>query len=270
MLNQEQEQEKKRRKNHEADQTLKLAQKRRYARERSAAAMELSDQYEFWAEMARDGLWFVALEQSRWRSGAASLAQLNSAVAELKKLDCEKVAPVTRYLENQGPKLVPYVDARVGELEKLNQALGSELVPELARLWRIEKELEKSHLRWQRRKELEQLWLDTSIKIEPMRPADWEPVKAGVFAVIEKNLKRSSALAETINRVLRPFLFVQRRVSQGFLEWFVAWHNLRTYPRGRRRGQSPLQMLTGKRYDDWLQALGYAPKGQVATELVAA
>lgn len=265
VLNQEQEQEKKWRKNHEADQTYKLAQKLRFARERSVVAMALADQYEFWAEMARDALWFVALEAGRWRSGSACLAQLNSAVTELKKLDCEKVAPVTRYLENQGTKLVQYVDTVVGELEKLNPAIGSELVSELARLWRIEKEWEKSRLRWQRRKELEQLWLDTSIRIERVRPADWEQIKARVFAVIEKSLKRSSALAETINSILRPFLFVQRGVSQGFLELFVAWHNLRTYPRGRRRGQSPWQMLTGKRYDDWLQALGYAPKGEAAT-----
>ena len=56
---------------------------------------------------------------------------------------------------------------------------------------------------------------------------------------------------------MRPFLYVHKGVTQGFLELFRAYFNLRTRRWGRHKGTSAQQCLTGERVDDWLTVLGY-------------
>ena len=62
---------------------------------------------------------------------------------------------------------------------------------------------------------------------------------------------------EGFNAALRPFLYVHKGVTQGFLELFRAYFNLRTRRWGRHKGTSAQQCLTGERVDDWLTVLGY-------------
>ena len=68
---------------------------------------------------------------------------------------------------------------------------------------------------------------------------------------------RASSAIEGFNAALRPFLYVHKGVTQGFLELFRAYFNLRTRRWGRHKGTSAQQCLTGERVDDWLTVLGY-------------
>ena len=70
---------------------------------------------------------------------------------------------------------------------------------------------------------------------------------------------RASSAIEGFNAALRPFLYVHKGVTQGFLELFRAYFNLRTRRWGRHKGTSALTTLTGNRVDDWLSELGYPP-----------
>ena len=79
---------------------------------------------------------------------------------------------------------------------------------------------------------------------------------------IEKLLEqrhRASSAIEGFNASLRPFLYVQKGVTQGFLELFRAYHNLKVRRWGRHRNTSASQVLTGKPVDDWLSLLGFPP-----------
>ena len=56
---------------------------------------------------------------------------------------------------------------------------------------------------------------------------------------------------------LRPYLYVHKGATQGFLALFRAWFNLRTRRWGRHKGTSAHECLTGQPVYDWLTLLGY-------------
>jgi hypothetical protein len=60
-----------------------------------------------------------------------------------------------------------------------------------------------------------------------------------VKALLEQRHRASSAI-EGFNAALRPFLYVHKGVTQGFLELFRAYHNLKT----RRWGLTKALQLT--------------------------
>lgn len=70
---------------------------------------------------------------------------------------------------------------------------------------------------------------------------------------------RASSAVEGFNALLRPYRYVRKGVSQGFLELFRAWHNLRTRRSGKHKGTSAYETLTGNKVDDWLTILGFPP-----------
>ena len=83
-----------------------------------------------------------------------------------------------------------------------------------------------------------------------------------VEALLERRHRASSAI-EGFNAALRPYLYVHKGVTQGFLELFRAYYNLRTRRWGRHKGTSAHQCLTGKPLADWLSCLGFTPSHAV-------
>jgi hypothetical protein len=74
---------------------------------------------------------------------------------------------------------------------------------------------------------------------------------------------RASSAIEGFNAILRPYMYVRKGVSQGFLELFKAWHNLRTRRCGKRAGTSAYEVLTGNPVDDWLTMIGFPPSSTI-------
>ena len=89
-----------------------------------------------------------------------------------------------------------------------------------------------------------------------------------VEAVLHQRHRASSAI-EGFNAALRPYLYVHKGVTQGFLDLFRAWFNLRTRRWGRHKGTSAHQGLTGQRVHDWLTLLGYPPSPALASARIA-
>ena len=86
-----------------------------------------------------------------------------------------------------------------------------------------------------------------------------------VEAVLHQRHRASSAI-EGFNAALRPYLYVRHKgaraasgSTQGFLDLFRAWFNLRTRRWGRHKGTSAHECLTGQRVHDWLTLLGCPP-----------
>jgi hypothetical protein len=88
-----------------------------------------------------------------------------------------------------------------------------------------------------------------------------------LFKTIEtllENRNRASSAIEGFNASLRPYLYIQKGVTQNFLELFIAYYNLRTRRWGRHKGTSAHQCITGHTVDDWLSFLGYTASTQNA------
>ena len=90
-----------------------------------------------------------------------------------------------------------------------------------------------------------------------------ESLLKAVEAVLHQRHRASSAI-EGFNAALRPYLYVHKGATQGFLDRFRAWFNLRTRRWGRHKGTSAHQSLTGQRVGDWLTRLGYPPSPALA------
>ncbi len=85
---------------------------------------------------------------------------------------------------------------------------------------------------------------------------------AKVNAILQRRHRASSAI-EGFNAALRPYLYVHKGVTQGFLELFRAHYNLRVRRWGRHKGTTAYEVLTGECVGDWLTALGYPPSAAI-------
>lgn len=68
---------------------------------------------------------------------------------------------------------------------------------------------------------------------------------------------QASSMVECINSLLRPYLNNSRnQLTQEFLNTFMFYHNHRRYRAGKRKGKTPIEILTGEaQEEDWVVLL---------------
>lgn len=68
---------------------------------------------------------------------------------------------------------------------------------------------------------------------------------------------QASSMVECINSILRPYLNTSKnQVTQEFLNTFMFYHNHRRYHAGKRKGKTPMEILTGNQQaEDWITLL---------------
>lgn len=91
---------------------------------------------------------------------------------------------------------------------------------------------------------------------ESIYPQDFLFITHSIFETYDSNI-RSSSLVENINSSLRKFLDSSRsQLSQAFLNLFAFFHNHRPFSRGKRKGLTPAEILSGHRLTtSWLDSL---------------
>ena len=84
---------------------------------------------------------------------------------------------------------------------------------------------------------------------------DFITLKTLIYSQLS-SIVQSSAAVECINSILRPYLNSSRgQLSQSALNLFMFYHNHRIFETGMRKEQSPMQILTAKKHDHWLDIL---------------
>ena len=67
---------------------------------------------------------------------------------------------------------------------------------------------------------------------------------------------QASSMVETINSIVRSYFNRSKnQINQAQLNLIRFYHNHRVYKDGKRKGSSPMELLTGKKNDDWLELL---------------
>ena len=99
---------------------------------------------------------------------------------------------------------------------------------------------------------------------------DFEAVKTTVFVELDKIIQ-SSAIVENINSIVRAFMNTSRnRINQEILNLIMFYHNHRRYKAGKRKGKTPMELLTGSKQEkDWLEMLMDREKGRKKLSLAA-
>ena len=81
-------------------------------------------------------------------------------------------------------------------------------------------------------------------------------LKEVVYRELDQIIQASS-MVECINSLLRPYLNNSKnQLTQAFLNTFMFYHNHRRYQAGKRKGKTPLEILTGEtQKEDWIVLL---------------
>jgi hypothetical protein len=92
--------------------------------------------------------------------------------------------------------------------------------------------------------------------LEEYEPNHHATIKDQVYGELDK-IVQSSSLVECINSIIRPYLDVSRnQITQETLNLIMFYHNHRRYYSGKRKGRTPMEILTGKKQEkDWITLL---------------
>jgi hypothetical protein len=85
---------------------------------------------------------------------------------------------------------------------------------------------------------------------------DYDLMKEHVYTALDR-ITQSSALVECINSIIRPYLNTSKnQITQETLNLIMFYHNHRRYKDGKRKGKTPIEILTGEKQNkDWIELL---------------
>jgi hypothetical protein len=190
----------------------------------------------------------------RGRKDAEATIQIGLDLIET--LGNAKLTEAVKKVERTLPTLLNYFDVAkdvIGSLEKLG--IDKEALRALCLAWQWNKaEIKaKKAKRSQYCASNEQFCLEFA---EGSLQEDYDNVKEQTYKKLD-NIVQSSALVECINSIIRPYLNSSKNhISQEALNLIMFYHNHRRYKAGKRKGQTPMEILTGKSQEkDWIELL---------------
>lgn len=234
-----------------SDRQKRRRQKRKIIQARARAHDRIAryDQFEAARQTVQEAIEGVDLTDGHLRSAEEVQGRIKQAVETLHAIDplCQ---PVARYLNN-----------RAAGLSLATGALHTRL-PALATTYSLETVALAVNPRaarrpWQRVAQ-QRLLLGVFARLQHPLGPKLDTLLPATKALLDQRHRASSA-TEGFNAALRPFLYVHKGVTQGFLDLFRAYYNLRTRRWGRHQGTSAHQCLTGQAVGDWLALLGFPP-----------
>jgi transposase-like protein len=230
------------------------------ARTRAQTAIDRYDRFEVARRKVQEAIECVDIKDGHLRTAEEVQAMVKEAAEMLQGIDplCHKVA---RYLRNRASGLSLASGALHTQLQALATTYSLQAVALSCLLWRWVFELQHNRRPWQRI-EHQRYLLGVFARLRQLLGADTDLVVDAVKACLDQRHRASSAI-EGFNAALRPFLYVHKGVTQGFLDLFRAYYNLKTRRWGRHKGTSAHQCLSGEAVGDWLTRLGFPPSGTV-------
>ena len=184
-------------------------------------------------------------------------ALIERAAKALDTLDVRDGPRLAKYLRNRAPGLALAQGSLLPKLEALGAHYSLEAVALGCVVWQLVNALRKRphRARW---RGLHRHLLGAYARLRNHLGACTDALLDAVEQLLIHRHRASSAI-EGFNAALRPFLYVHKGVTQGFLELFRAYFNLRTRRWGRHKGTSAHECLSAERVEDWLTVLGYPP-----------
>ena len=186
----------------------------------------------------------VCSPEGRLRSVEGVRSELTLLLTMMEALDS---APLTHTLkpirEHIDEIVVPFEQAEVIHTQ-LRGVVPPQALDMLVLAWHNDHFLYQSKERQKRYHQRErEEWLALA---EGLLDDEFEPLKALVFDRLD-SIIRASSLVEMVNSLLRPHLHsCKGQITQETLNLIMFYHNHRRYKSGKRKGQAPLELLTGK------------------------
>ena len=230
----------------------------RRARRECAEAIGRFDAFEAAMDTLREALECVDIATGELHRPEHVQALIEGVAQRIESLGVGECAKLAKYLRNRAPGLVLAQKSVLPRLEALAEPWSAQAVSLACICWYLVRALHKRPAR-ARHRALYRHLLAAYGALQDRLGAVSASLLEAVEAVLHKRHRASSAI-EGFNAALRPYLYVHKGATQGFLDLFRAWFNLRTCRRwGRHKGTSAHECLTGQRVHDWLTLLGCPP-----------
>ena len=171
----------------------------------------------------------------------------------IESLENEKLNKQVKKVRRILPELLNYFDVAAEVVQRLKKStdIDHQALEALFLAWQWKKSAIKSKEapRTRYSKGKERFWLEYA---QGYLKENDEDVKEHVYSELD-TIVQSSALVECINSIIRPYLNTSKNhVSQETLNLIMFYHNHRRYKAGKRKGKTPMELLTGKQQqEDW-------------------
>ena len=227
------------------------------ARRECAEAIGRFDAFEAAMDTLRGALECVDIATGELHRPEHVQALIEQVARRIESLGVGECAKLAKYLRNRAPGLALAQKSVLPRLEALAERWSVQAVSLGCICWYLVRELHKrpAHAR---RRALSRHLLGAYGALQDRLGPESASLLDAIEEVLHQRHRASSAI-EGFNAALRPYLYVHKGATQGFLDLFRAWFNLRTRRWGRHKGTSAHECLTRQRVHDWLTLLGYPP-----------
>lgn len=183
-------------------------------------------------------------------------ANIEVALELMKSLEQEHINTLIKSIEKILPELLNYFEESKKAIDKCKKlGIDDDTITTLTLAWQWNKAFIKAKKvpRRKRAKEESLFYLEYAKNI---LGDNYEKTKELFFNELD-NIVQASSIIENINSLLRPYLDLSKnQVTQEFLQLFAFYHNHRRYKAGKRKGKTPMEILTGKKQNkDWIEIL---------------
>jgi hypothetical protein len=242
--------------------------------EEAERLMDMSGQVRFWYGCVCDALEIVDRRSGEIRDRAINQWLLGETIQGLKGIDHPRVKKLVTHLQEQQDELLTFLDWLEVQVAPWRRKLAR-VLPDaqeqvffertVARAWRLNRALVNGHRQFRADAEF-------ALDLVAELVGDDETLRTlaeGLLNILE-NVIRTSCAAETVNSILKPYLWVKRsfhsrETAQNWFNLFRLWFCMHPFKRShKRKGKSPFQWAgikvytpEGRETDDWLAALGY-------------
>ena len=227
------------------------------ARRECAEAIGRFDAFEAAMDTLRGALECVDIKTGELHRPEHVQASIEGVAQRIESLGVGECAKLAKSLRNRAPGLVLAQKSVLPWLEALAEPWSAQAVSLACLCWYLVRALHKRPAR-ARHRALSRHLLAAYGALRDRLGAASASLLDAVEAVLHQRHRASSAI-EGFNAALRPYLYVHKGATQGFLDLFRAWFNLRTRRWGRHQGTSAHECLSGQRVHDWLTLLGCPP-----------
>ena len=239
--------------------TQKIINKRRYqynkACKQTIEAIELYENFLY--------LYIYILKQlqpfhsnGELRNRDKAKENIEVALELMKSLEQEHINTLIKSIEKILPELLNYFEESKKAIDRCKQlGMDDDTITTLTLAWQWNKAFIKAK-KEQRRKRAKEESLFYLEYAKYILGDNYEKTKELFFNELD-NIVQASSIIENINSILRPYLDLSKnQVTKEFLQLFAFYHNHRRYKAGKRKGKTPMEILTRKKQDkDWIEIL---------------
>ncbi|NEW61172.1 hypothetical protein GSY74_07745 [Sulfurovum sp. bin170] len=190
------------------------------------------------------------------RNRASANGEIETALELMQTLGSDEVNKRAKSAKKVLPNLLNYFEQTKKSIEECQkEGVNKDALEFLSLAWQWGKAVVKAKDIDRKHRAIEQRDIYIYFAKELLKD-EYESISQLVFGKLELIIQASS-MVECINSILRPYLNNSKNnVSQGFLNLFMFYHNHRRYRAGKRKGSSPMELLTRKEQkEEWVELL---------------